>query len=119
MNITDVNIFLGTSQAVMPIGDRFTVWEVLAAYRIAMRNIEITATTYIDGGVCCLSGRTAAYRTEILRDPQVVYFDVPLLALFTDFKNPSPLCFIYSSRKSSHMNIGEANTINTLETINS
>ncbi len=34
-----------------------------------MRNIEITATTYIDGGVCCLSGRTATYRTSILRDP--------------------------------------------------
>jgi hypothetical protein len=34
-----------------------------------MRNLEITATTYIDGGVCCLSGRTAAYRTCILRDP--------------------------------------------------
>jgi hypothetical protein len=34
-----------------------------------MRNIEITATTYIDGGVCCLSGRTAMYRTSILRDP--------------------------------------------------
>lgn len=34
-----------------------------------MRNLEITASTYIDGGVCCLSGRTAAYRTAILRDP--------------------------------------------------
>ena len=34
-----------------------------------MRNLEITASTYIDGGVCCLSGRTAAYRTSILRDP--------------------------------------------------
>ena len=34
-----------------------------------MRNLEITASTYIDGGVCCLSGRTAAYRTCILRDP--------------------------------------------------
>ena len=34
-----------------------------------MRNIEIVSTTYIDGGVCCLSGRTAAYRTKILRDP--------------------------------------------------
>jgi hypothetical protein len=34
-----------------------------------MRNLEITASTYIDGGICCLSGRTAAYRTSILRDP--------------------------------------------------
>ena len=46
-----------------------TIWEILAAYRISMRNIEIVSTTYIDGGVCCLSGRTAAYRTAILRDP--------------------------------------------------
>ncbi|KAH9250575.1 hypothetical protein BASA81_011620 [Batrachochytrium salamandrivorans] len=47
-----------------------TIWEILAAYRITMRNIEVTSSTYIDGGVCCLSGRTAAYRTAILRDPQ-------------------------------------------------
>ncbi|KAJ1537347.1 hypothetical protein HK096_009451 [Nowakowskiella sp. JEL0078] len=61
---------VGTSQTVMPIGKKFTIWEILAAYRISMRNMEITASTYIDGGVCCLSGRTAAYRTNILRDPE-------------------------------------------------
>ncbi|KAJ3052359.1 hypothetical protein HK097_006454 [Rhizophlyctis rosea] len=60
---------VGTSQAVLPVRKRFTIWEVLAAFRISMRNIEIVSTTYIDGGVCCLSGRTAAYRTKILRDP--------------------------------------------------
>ncbi|KAJ3129009.1 hypothetical protein HK098_002860 [Nowakowskiella sp. JEL0407] len=61
---------VGTSQTVMPVGKHYTVWEILSAYRITMRNIEITATSYIDGGVCCLSGRTAAYRTRILLDPQ-------------------------------------------------
>ncbi|KAI8912872.1 glycosyltransferase like family 2-domain-containing protein [Entophlyctis helioformis] len=61
---------VGTSQTVKPTGDRMTIWEILAAFRISMRNIEITSTTYIDGGVCCLSGRTAAYRTAILRDPK-------------------------------------------------
>ena len=60
---------VGTSQDVIPVGKRFTIWEILASYRITMRNIEITASTYIDGGVCCLSGRTATYRTAILRDP--------------------------------------------------
>ncbi|KAJ3071535.1 hypothetical protein HK102_006412, partial [Quaeritorhiza haematococci] len=60
---------VGTSQAVLPVGKKMTVWEILAAFRISMRNIEITSSTYIDGGVCCLSGRTAAYRTCILRDP--------------------------------------------------
>ena len=51
-------IFLikGTSQIVKPVGKYFTIWEILAAFRISMRNIEITSTTYIDGGVCCLSG---------------------------------------------------------------
>ncbi|KAI8815287.1 nucleotide-diphospho-sugar transferase, partial [Cladochytrium replicatum] len=60
---------VGTSQTVMAVNKRWTIWEILSAYRISMRNIEITATTYIDGGVCCLSGRTAAYRTKILLDP--------------------------------------------------
>ncbi|KAJ3278674.1 hypothetical protein HDU76_009802, partial [Blyttiomyces sp. JEL0837] len=60
---------VGTSQTVLPVGKRMTIWEILAAYRISMRNIEIVSTTYIDGGVCCLSGRTATYRTCILRDP--------------------------------------------------
>ncbi|TPX36752.1 hypothetical protein SmJEL517_g01146 [Synchytrium microbalum] len=59
---------VGTTQRVVPVGKHMTVWEVLSAYRIAMRNIEVTSSTYIDGGVCCLSGRTAAYRTSILRD---------------------------------------------------
>ncbi|KAH6569015.1 hypothetical protein BASA62_005120 [Batrachochytrium salamandrivorans] len=61
---------VGTSQTVITKNKHMTIWEILAAYRITMRNIEVTSSTYIDGGVCCLSGRTAAYRTAILRDPQ-------------------------------------------------
>ncbi|KAJ3012514.1 hypothetical protein HKX48_006246 [Thoreauomyces humboldtii] len=60
---------VGTSQKVLPVAKHMTIWEILAAFRISLRNVEITATTYIDGGVCCLSGRTAAYRTCMLRDP--------------------------------------------------
>ncbi|KAF9080229.1 hypothetical protein BGX23_002477 [Mortierella sp. AD031] len=48
---------VGTSQTVKSVG----------------RYQTIAASTHIDGGVCCLSGRTAAYRTCILQDPQFQY----------------------------------------------
>ncbi|KAM0748952.1 polysaccharide synthase [Meredithblackwellia eburnea MCA 4105] len=61
---------VGTSQVVKPVGSKLTVWEVLAAFRLSIRNIEIAASTHIDGGIPCLSGRTAAYRSVILKDPE-------------------------------------------------
>ncbi|KAL7416986.1 glycosyltransferase family 2 protein [Mrakia frigida] len=64
---------VGTSQRVQPVGNKMTVWEVLAAFRLTIRNIEIAASTHIDGGVPCLSGRTAAYRTVILKDPEFLH----------------------------------------------
>ncbi|KAG0050610.1 hypothetical protein BGZ83_004614 [Gryganskiella cystojenkinii] len=64
---------VGTSQTVKSVGRYQTVWEVLAGFRLTIRNIEIAASTHIDGGVCCLSGRTAAYRTCILQDPAFQY----------------------------------------------
>lgn len=64
---------VGTSQRVQPVGDKLTLWEVLAAFRLTIRNIEISASTHIDGGVPCLSGRTAAYRTVILKDPEFLH----------------------------------------------
>jgi cellulose synthase/poly-beta-1,6-N-acetylglucosamine synthase-like glycosyltransferase len=64
---------VGTSQRVQPCGDRMTVWEVLAAFRLTIRNIEIASATHIDGGIPCLSGRTAAYRTVILKDPDFLH----------------------------------------------
>ncbi|KAI9276891.1 nucleotide-diphospho-sugar transferase [Phascolomyces articulosus] len=66
---------VGTSQtvhAVDPNGHQ-TVWEVIAGFRLTIRNVEVAASTHIDGGVCCLSGRTAAYRTLILKDPAFQY----------------------------------------------
>lgn len=62
---------VGTSQCVASVtdGDRYTLWETLAAFRLSIRNVEIAASTHIDGGIPCLSGRTAAYRTLILKDP--------------------------------------------------
>ena len=64
---------VGTSQRVKPCGNRMTVWEVLAAFRLTIRNIEIASSTHIDGGIPCLSGRTAAYRTVILKDPDFLH----------------------------------------------
>lgn len=63
---------VGTSQVVKPCNPsgKLTVWETLAAFRLTIRNIEISASTHIDGGIPCLSGRTAAYRTMILKDPK-------------------------------------------------
>ena len=42
------------------------VWNWLGAAYIERRNFEISATHNIDGGTSCISGRTGAYRTEIL-----------------------------------------------------
>lgn len=65
---------VGTSQRVQPCGPNgMTVWEVLAAFRLTIRNIEISSSTHIDGGIPCLSGRTAAYRTVILKDPEFLH----------------------------------------------
>ncbi|KAF9733848.1 polysaccharide synthase [Paraphaeosphaeria minitans] len=44
------------------------VWEYLGACYIERRNFEITATSNIDGGMSCLSGRTAAFWTKILQN---------------------------------------------------
>jgi cellulose synthase/poly-beta-1,6-N-acetylglucosamine synthase-like glycosyltransferase len=45
------------------------LWHFLGALYLERRNFEIAATTHIDGGISCLSGRTVAYRSRILQDP--------------------------------------------------
>ncbi|CAO3627046.1 unnamed protein product [Cunninghamella echinulata] len=60
---------VGTSQTVKPVGKHLSIWEILAGFRLSVRNIEVAASTHIDDGVCCISGRTGAYRTVILKDP--------------------------------------------------
>lgn len=47
-------------------------WEYLGACYIERRNFEIKATSNIDGGMSCLSGRTAAFRTGILQDESFI-----------------------------------------------
>ena len=46
-----------------------SIWQRLADRRLVRRNRSLAATNYIDGGVTCVSGRTAAYRSEILQAP--------------------------------------------------
>jgi len=43
-------------------------WNILGAFYLERRNFEISATSHIDGGISCLSGRTSAFRTHILQD---------------------------------------------------
>ncbi|QDS70957.1 hypothetical protein FKW77_007167 [Venturia effusa] len=45
------------------------IWNFLGAAYLIRRNWDCTACTFIDGGLPCLSGRTVAYRTHILQDP--------------------------------------------------
>ncbi|KAJ5708000.1 hypothetical protein N7488_007801 [Penicillium malachiteum] len=45
------------------------VWGFLGALYLERRNFDCGATTNVDGGLPCMSGRTVAYRTTILQDP--------------------------------------------------
>ncbi len=44
----------------------------LGAAYIQRRNFEVSATHNIDGGTSCMSGRTFALRTQILKDPKFI-----------------------------------------------
>ncbi|KAL1975353.1 hypothetical protein VTN31DRAFT_3745 [Thermomyces dupontii] len=45
------------------------IWGFLGALYLERRNFDCAATTHVDGGIPCMSGRTVAYRTKILQDP--------------------------------------------------
>ena len=49
------------------------MWSFLGALYLERRNFDCAATTFMDGGVPCMSGRTVAYRTKILRDDNFTY----------------------------------------------
>lgn len=59
---------VGTCQRVKRVegGAVARLYNWLGAAYIERRNFEISATHNIDGGTSCMSGRTGAYRTEIL-----------------------------------------------------
>lgn len=44
------------------------IYGFLGALYLERRNFDCAATTHMDGGMPCLSGRTCAYRTSILQD---------------------------------------------------
>ena len=46
----------------------FNGWEALAARRLWLRKIDVSASVRLDGGIPCISGRTAAYRAVIVQD---------------------------------------------------
>jgi cellulose synthase/poly-beta-1,6-N-acetylglucosamine synthase-like glycosyltransferase len=45
-----------------------SVWHFLADFRFAQRFCHVAATNLVDGGISCLSGRTAAYHARLLQD---------------------------------------------------
>ena len=44
------------------------LWGYLGALYLERRNFDCAACMYMDGGLPCLSGRTVAYRTSVLKD---------------------------------------------------
>ena len=61
---------VGSKQVMIPVGEYPTFWEVIADFRLTMRMIETSASTFVDGGMSCLSGRTALYRRKILAEEE-------------------------------------------------
>ena len=56
--------------------DAKTIWEILASIRLFGDAIDMRASMLLDGGVFCGSGTTAAYRSEIVQDPDfAAYFE--------------------------------------------
>lgn len=67
---------VGTSQRLrrdVPATLAAKIWNFLGAIYLERRNFDISACTYMDGGLPCLSGRTLACRTEILQDCDFVW----------------------------------------------
>lgn len=61
-------VAVGTCQAVER-ENSLNIAQFLGCVYIARRNREFVATSNIDGGLTCLSGRTMIVRTRILQDP--------------------------------------------------
>jgi cellulose synthase/poly-beta-1,6-N-acetylglucosamine synthase-like glycosyltransferase len=49
------------------VGSPFEIIQILADMRLAVRYLELRATTTMDKGCSCISGRTGCYRTDILQ----------------------------------------------------
>ncbi|GKZ31013.1 hypothetical protein AbraIFM66950_010933 [Aspergillus brasiliensis] len=53
--------------------DTITMWEAFESRRLSARNIDIAASSWLDGSQTVLTGRTAAYRACILKDPDYLF----------------------------------------------
>jgi cellulose synthase/poly-beta-1,6-N-acetylglucosamine synthase-like glycosyltransferase len=51
-----------------PAAAEFNGWEALAARKLWLRKVDVSASFRLDGGIPCISGRTAAYRATIVKD---------------------------------------------------
>jgi len=51
-----------------PAAAEFNGWEALAARRLWLRKIDVSASVRLECGIPCISGRTAAYRAVIVQD---------------------------------------------------
>ena len=49
------------------------LWGYLGALYLERRNFDCAACMYMDGGLPCLSGRTVAYRTNVLKEDAFIY----------------------------------------------
>ena len=56
-----------------PVGENFTIWELLALLQVVGDGVDFHTSRRIDGGVFCHHGSTAAYQGRILRDPEFIY----------------------------------------------
>ncbi|KAK4992845.1 hypothetical protein LTR66_006164 [Elasticomyces elasticus] len=63
---------VGTSQRLKR-PERPGIWSYLGAAYLERRNFDCSACLHIDGGLPCLSGRTVAYRTQILQDDDFMH----------------------------------------------
>ena len=64
----------GPMQRVKPKGNKFTIAEIMADMRLFTRFIEIKATTKVCNYMSCVSGRTAFYKTTLLKNQDFELF---------------------------------------------
>lgn len=65
---------VGCKQSMRPKGKRAEILEVVSDMRLAARYIEIRATTAVDKCCSCISGRTMAFRTDIIQNEKFYDF---------------------------------------------
>lgn len=65
---------VGCKQVMRPKGKRTDIFEAVSDMRLAARYIEIRATTAVDKCCSCISGRTMAFRTNIIQNEDFYNF---------------------------------------------